>query len=297
MCVVRVTSFLAFAPGCEPAVGPLDPPPKPAEETIIDTGSPPTPDVVTASGILFRLIPAGTFDMGCTAELVTEGHCDENELDVHEVTITRPFLIAETEITQDEFFAVSATSPSFFKGCGDCPVESISWHEAVAFLNALSAAEGLPPCFTCTDDRCDPVSDVVGCAGYRMPTEAEWEYAARSGYPFVYSGSDVASDVAWFSANSDQTSHPVRSKAPNAWSLYGLSGNVWEWIGDGYEEEYGPEPEIDPSPAGDGTTRVKRGGSWFSLRQLTRVSNRSWDTPPDERRPSLGVRPVRTIEP
>jgi formylglycine-generating enzyme required for sulfatase activity len=243
-----------------------------------------------------RLMPAGTFDMGCTEELLAEGHCDTNELDVHEVTITRDFWIAETEMTQDESLRLDGTNVSAFVDCGgDCPLESVSWHDAAERTNALSGAESLPSCYTCGAGTCEPVADIVGCGGYRLPTEAEWEYAARCDDDFVFAGSDVAAEVAWYSTNAESTTHPVHSKAANGCGLYGLSGNVWEWVNDAYEVAYGSEPEVDPAGPAESGTRIKRGGSWVSVRQLVRVSNRSYDTPPEETRPSLGFRPVRTF--
>jgi formylglycine-generating enzyme required for sulfatase activity len=199
------------------------------------------------------------------------------------------FFISETEVTQDLYTAVMGENPSYFKG-GDLPVDSVSWFEAAAFCNALSVRAGLPPAYVINGENV--VWDRKS-RGYRLPTEAEWEYAAREGRygalgseplgraffagcpPSVSEGdyTRLAMDYGWFRLNSvidkRQSTQPVKGKLPNKLGLYDMSGNVWEWCWD-WQDDYPPEPVSDYAGPAGGKYKVARGGSYFNdLKQLT----------------------------
>ncbi|MCK6507632.1 SUMF1/EgtB/PvdO family nonheme iron enzyme [Myxococcota bacterium] len=219
--------------------------------------------VVTKSGLPMRVLPAGSFTMGCTAG--QDGQCDNDEKPVRAVTVSRSFLLGETEVTQGQWRAVMGSNPAANQACGaDCPVEQVSWLDAVAFANALSQAEGLESCYVITPEAVT-WPEGASCDGYRLPTEAEWEYAARAGQDTRFAGGDEAGSVGWMKANAGEKSHRVGGKAPNAWGLVDLSGNVAEWTWDCL------------APAEPGQTcanRVYRGGSYSGSETALRVSNR-----------------------
>jgi formylglycine-generating enzyme required for sulfatase activity len=191
------------------------------------------------------------------------------------------------------------TSPSSFSSCGaDCPVEYVSWHMSAAFANAVSDSEGLEQCYTCTGSgsstSCSIAVEPYSCAGYRLPTEAEWEAAARCGEDTLYTGSTVIGDVAWYYSNSGGTPHTVATKASNACGLYDMSGNIWEWNQDWYSSSYySSSPGTDPGGATSGGFRVFRGGSWNGRPPSARVALRSRFAP-GYRFNYLGLRLVRT---
>jgi formylglycine-generating enzyme required for sulfatase activity len=241
-------------------------------------------DYVADHGGRMIKIDAQTFEMGCTAGMAD---CEEHESPAHFVTLTNDFFIGETEVTQGEYEAMMGTNPSNFSSCGlDCPVEDLSWHEAAAFANAVSDSEGLEQCYTCTEDGsifgldCPVAIGPYSCDGYRAPTEAEWEAAARCGADTLYAGSTVIGHVAWWEGNSGGTTQPVATKISNDCGLYDMTGNVWEWTQDFYSASYySTSPDIDPVGATSSTDRTTRGGSWYNSLEYLPVSRRYGNLP------------------
>ena len=198
--------------------------------------------LVNSIGMELKLIPAGTFMMGSA-----NGFSDQQP--VHQVTITRPYYVGIYEVTNRQWKQVMGEVPSPWKD-EDLPIVSVSWEEVVAFCKALSA---LP-----AERRAGRV--------YRLPTEAEWEYACRAGTTTAYSFGDDESllgDFAWFNDNSWSQTHPVGQKQPNGWGLYDMHGNVWEWCSD-WSGDYGAVAATDPQGPAQGSRRVLRGGCWNS---------------------------------
>ncbi len=206
------------------------------------------------------------------------------------MTLTRDFWLKETEVTQGEWQALMGSNPSYFTACGpSCPVEQMSWFDAVDYVNALSRSEGLPECYGGTG--MSQTFAGLSCRGYRLPTEAEWEYAARAGTTSDRYGALDA--IAWHAGNSGSTTHAVRGKQPNAWGLYDMLGNVWEWTHDWYGE-YGTGAVTDPLGASPGSSRVTiRGGSWDLVPADCRAAFR-FDSAPGSRNGNLGFRPARS---
>jgi formylglycine-generating enzyme required for sulfatase activity len=228
-----------------------------------------------------RIAP-GTFTMGSPAS--EEGRFDKESQ--HSVTITRAYCMKATEVTQGEWQSVMGSNPSKFTSCGaNCPVEQVSWDDAVGYANALSRREGLPECYA------GSTFSGLSCKGYQLPTEAGWEYAARAGTTGATYGN--LDSVSWYRENSGSATHPVGQKQPNAWGLFDMLGNVWEWTGDWYASYAGATS--DPAGAPAGSNRVLRGGSWYNTARYARAAFRDYDTP-DYRYGSLGFRLVRTAE-
>jgi formylglycine-generating enzyme required for sulfatase activity len=219
-------------------------------------------------------VQGGTYQMGDTF-----GGGDNDQKPVHMVTVSS-FKISIYEVTQGQWRSVMGSNPSRFNGNESLPVECVNWYDAVNFCNALSQTEGLTPYYTIngTDVSCDFNSN-----GYRLPTEAEWEYAAKGGGlsgGYMYSGSDSLNDVAWYVTNSGGQTHPVGTKSPNELGLYDMSGNVWEWCWDWYGEDYySYSPSDNPRGLVSGEYRVLRGGSWDSYTTWCRCSFRNRDLP------------------
>jgi formylglycine-generating enzyme required for sulfatase activity len=238
-------------------------------------------------------VEGGTFLMGSN-----ETAYKANE-QVHEVSLSS-FFIGETEVTQALWKEVMGDNPSRIAG-DDRPVDSVNWFEAVRFCNALSEKEGLAPAYKIEGTT---VSWDQSAGGYRLPTEAEWEYAARGGVlgalstealdRAFYSGGENAESLGWFNSNSGKTSHPVKGKAPNELGLYDMSGNLWEWCWD-YFGEYPQEPVVNPVGAAESPRRILRGGAWFTPVNLLRVTNRYWNAPSFKAN-SVGFRLVRNGE-
>ena len=227
------------------------------------------------------LIPAGEFMMGALPE-------DENayyyEKPRHKVQITKDFYVGKYPVTQKIWEAVMGNNPSILKD-PNRPVEKVSWFDCVAFCNKLSKQEGKQPAYTI--DGYD-VSCNWDANGYRLLSEAEWEYAARGGEYHLYSGSNSLDEVAWYDANSEKETHPVGQKKPNGFGLHDMSGNVWEWCWDWYGD-YSTENQSDPTGAPTSSIRVIRGGGWHYAERDLRVSFRD-RTPPKRSFGSLGFR-------
>jgi formylglycine-generating enzyme required for sulfatase activity/serine/threonine protein kinase len=219
------------------------------------------PALVNSINLALKKLPAGKFEMG-------EGNR------VHEVTLTQPFYIGIVEVTQEQYERVMGTSPSNFKNLTN-PVEQVSWEDAMNFCRKLSEL---------------PAEKNAGRV-YRLPTEAEWEYACRAGTRTKFTfGNDQSKlvDYAWFDLNSSGKTHPVAEKKPNAWGLYDMHGNVWEWCSDWYDE-FPNGATSDPNGPKTGRLRVVRGGSWYDRASLCRSTNRGGNSP-DARSCPLGFR-------
>lgn len=206
--------------------------------------------------------------MGGTPEQGSDAYSDEKP--VHEVTLS-DYYIGKYEVQQSEWEAVMGNNPSSFKGA-DLPVEQVSWSDCHEFIRRLNALTGL---------------------SFKLPTEAQWEYAARGGRlskGYKYSGSNNLGEVGWYGSNSGNCTHRIGEKQPNELGLYDMSGNVWEWCEDLYGN-YSSDSQRDPSGAASGFSRVTRGGSWFGDAGFCRVSNRDSE-PLGYRRNYLGFRLV-----
>jgi formylglycine-generating enzyme required for sulfatase activity len=248
--------------------------------------------VLRIGGVGFRLraIPAGTFLMGSPSG---EAGRFWDEGPQREVQLTRGYWMTETEITQKQYQAIVGVNPSTFLSCGgNCPVERVSWSDAARFANRLSEKQGLERCFSCSDAACVAVPDsYLQCKGWRLPTEAEWEYAARANSKGSHHGTLGA--VAWFERNAEKKTHPVASKIPNAWGLYDMLGNVWEWCFDGYQGRYQDLPLVDPIGGSGAIDRVARGGSWNTKTEHLRFACRNNKSASAQPSPDLGFRLVR----
>jgi formylglycine-generating enzyme required for sulfatase activity len=243
--------------------------------------------VAGVAGLRMVPISAGSFTMGSPPG---ESGRDDDEKQ-HRVTLTRGFLMSATEVTQAQYEAVMGESPSHFEGASR-PVESVSWYDAVRFCNALSEREGLRPAYRIAGDRVTWDRDADG---YRLPTEAEWEYACRAGTTTRFHTGDGEADLdraGWYSGNSGRETHDVGQKAANAWGLYDMHGNVWEWCWDWYDS-YGGDATDPAGPSGPGDYRVLRGGYWYNYAQDCRSANR-YDFNPDSSFFYVGFRPVRS---
>ena len=230
----------------------------------------PAPEVVKSkSGIDMVLVPAGWFEMGNRG-----GKADETP--VHRVWVDA-FLMDVHEVTQEDYGRLVVGNPSHFKG-PQRPMEQISWAKAARFCNERSRAEGLEPCYNEQTAACNVAAD-----GYRLPTEAEWEYACRAGSDAAYAfgnGPARLKDYAWFKENAAKTTHPVCQKKPNAWGLYDMHGNVAEWCNDVFGADYyRSSPEKNPTGPADGKKYVLRGGAWDSGADACRSAYRVGENP------------------
>jgi formylglycine-generating enzyme required for sulfatase activity len=169
--------------------------------------------------------------------------------------------MSKYEVTQKQWRDIMGTNPSNFKNCDNCPVEKVSWNDIQDFIRKLNTKTG---------------------KNYRLPTEAEWEYAARGGQNYKYAGSDNLGSVAWYRDNSGSKTHPVGQKSANGYGLYDMAGNVWEWCSDWYGSDYyNNSPSSNPKGPNSGTFRVLRGGSWYYSSRNCRAAYRDSSAPTD----------------
>ncbi|MFH2052177.1 MAG: formylglycine-generating enzyme family protein [bacterium] len=244
------------------------------------------------------LIRPGAFIMGSPgAEPL--GKVDETQ---HPVVISRAYLLGAGEVTRAQWSAVMGSSPGYFQGCSDCPVESVSWYDAVDFCNALSAAAGLEPAYARQGDR---VVWRPEAGGYRLPTEAEWEYACRAGTVTAYhTGACLAADQANYNGYHPLPGCPdgmnrgepvpVRSLTANAWGLHDMHGNINEWCWDWYGD-YPAGSVNDPRGPDTGQVKVHRGGCWANFAAKCRSANRE-RVDPDARLDMIGLRVARNAQ-
>ena len=210
-------------------------------------------------GVEFKMIKVegGTFSMGATSEQSSDAF--DYEKPVHSVTLS-DYYIGETEVTQELWEAVMGSNPSEFTGNDQRPVENVSWNDCQEFIKKLNQLTGKE---------------------FRLPTEAEWEYAARGGKysrGYKYSGSNNSDEVAWYDSNSGSKTHPVKTKKDNELGLYDMSGNVWEW-GNDWWGCYQSNSQTNPTGPSEGESRVLRGGGWCYFDMGVRVSRRDYLTP------------------
>ncbi len=246
----------------------------------------------------FILVEKGSFTMGDSG-----GY--DNEKPIHKVTFTYDFYIGKYEVTFDEYDAFcNATGKSKASdsgwGRGTRPVINVTWWDAIDYCNWLSEKEKLPKAYDSDGNLLDKdgriTIDPSKVVGYRLPTEAEWEYAARGGNKsrgYQYAGSSTVGDVAWYTSNSGGKTQEVGKKAPNELGIYDMSGNVWEWCSDWYGN-YSSSSQTNPYNSTAGSNRVNRGGSWFNNATAARVALRLHDSPPRTYN-SLGFRITRTV--
>ena len=230
---------------------------QPVAQTPITNGDNISIPVKDGISIEMVRVEAGTFTMGATPEMKDPW---DDEKPAHQVTLTNDYYIGKYEVTQTLWQAVMGNNPSNFKG-DNLPVERVSWYDCQEFISKLNSITGKT---------------------FRLPTEAEWEYAARGGKKsrgYQYSGSSNISDVAWYTDNSGSKTHAVGSKQANELGIYDMAGNVWEWCQD-WHEEYTGSSQINPTGANSGLNRVYRGGGWDSIVRFCHSSSRH-ASPPD----------------
>jgi formylglycine-generating enzyme required for sulfatase activity len=239
-------------------------------------------------------IPGGTFTMGAPAGELGSSDAERPQ---HEVTITS-FLMSVTEVTQNQWLNVRASEPAWFTGCDDCPVERVTWLDAVNFCNALSDVQGLNRAYNIVGPAViwDPAAD-----GYRLPTEAEWEYACRAGATTALANGDLSvvacnadpnlSNLGWYCSNANSNTSETGQKATNDFGLYDMHGNVWEWVWDWYGA-YSAAPSTDPIGPDTGLFKVIRGGGWLYGAQRCRSAHRR-PAAPGSVSSDLGFRIVR----
>ena len=267
----------------------------------------------------FVLIDSGTFTMGSP-----EGELGHSSLEtLHQVTLTRSFYMMEHEVTQGQWQAMFGNNPSWSSSCGeDCPVDRVTFWGALAYANRLSELEGVTPCYiledcvdlpgewmTCSGATLQaaggtPAETPYDCEGYRLPTEAEWEYAYRAGSTTALYNGDITSadgddpnldQIGWYRQNSGGACQPVKGKAPNEWGLYDMSGNLSERVWDWYSSYSGDTIDPQGPISAAGAPRIVRGGSWNVGSVAARAAARSIIMP-DTRSEVVGFRLVKTAQ-
>jgi formylglycine-generating enzyme required for sulfatase activity len=238
-------------------------------------------------------VKPGTFLMGSPEE----EPCRLPNEERHAVTLNRAFEIGASEVTQGEFLQLMGYNPSHFSGCGSgCPADSVDWSAAAVYSNRLSKQAGLTPCYICVSNpggdyafpfdcapRAEYLASIYECPGYRLPTEAEWERAYRAGTTTALSDGPIgscdddakASAIGWYSANAGGQPHEVAGRKPNAWGLYDMAGNLWEWVNDWYKPDLGADPVTDPGGPTSGQGKVLRGGAWVTGAGSVRAASRN----------------------
>lgn len=245
------------------------------KDPLVNSEEPDIPKTFTSpfTGMEFVLTPAGEFMMG---SLLEEQDSYSNEYPVHEVSIKNSFYIGKHPVTQAEWRTIMRDNPSTFI-MGYRPVESVSWGDVQEFIERLNEKEG--------SNR------------YRLPSEAEWEYACRAGTQTKYSFGDnkeKLNEYAWYNQNSGSETHPIGRKKPNSWSLYDMHGNVWEWVQDSWHNNYKGAPSDGSAWEDGGSFRVSRGGSWYRDSKSCRSADRDWHKP-GYRGSDLGFRLLREL--
>jgi len=268
-----------------PGVLPTSEQDKPHKTPIIVTQRKEAPShrerLTNSIGMEFVYILPGGFLMGSPPD--EYGH--ENWERQHQVTLTKGFYMQKTEVTQKQWETVMGDNPSHFLNCGDdCPVEQVSWHDAQEFIKKLNQMENTKK--------------------YRLPTEAEWEYACRAGTNTAFSNGTITKEncgynpyldaAGWYYRNSEKGTHTVAQKQANPWGLHDMHGNVWEWCQD-WEKKYPFHPATDPTGPPTGLARIRRGGSWNHYPLFCRSAYRSW-LDPDKKTPHVGFRLARSLE-
>ncbi|MCW5206790.1 SUMF1/EgtB/PvdO family nonheme iron enzyme [Desulfobulbus sp. F5] len=224
-----------------------------------------------ATGMKLAYVPSGCFMMGSSTD--DEGH-ENDEGPVHKVCVDS-FWMGQYEVTQGQWEKVMGANPSKFKKGGNYPVERVSWNDVQDFIKKLNSSTG---------------------KSYRLPTEAEWEYACRANSPGKYCGGDDIDALAWHSKNSGDSTHPVGGKQGNGFGLYDMSGNVYEWCADWYGKDYyASSSQSNPVVPNSGSNRVIRGGAWLSPLRFGRAAFRNWSRP-DNSEGYLGFRLVLSVK-
>jgi formylglycine-generating enzyme required for sulfatase activity len=222
---------------------------------------------VDAFGMEFVLVKAGSFMMGAGDK---DKEAEKHEKPLHQVVLGNDFYLAKFILTQDKWERIMGNNPSHFKSSKNLPVESVSWIEVQHFIDKLNKSSNLK---------------------YRLPTEAEWEFAAKGGLKtanFIYSGSNIPEEVAWFKTNSKEMTQPVGAKKANELGLFDMSGNVWEWCND-YYDMYSNALQNNPKGPQNGTNKVLRGGGWVNNPKVLRVSDRG-NLAPEKKGSIIGFR-------